>query len=169
MANNASLLGIGDINSDAKGSGARYNATKPDMSLVPLTLLARSLHVASDKFSNQARDALFELGTYQKDQTTESPLFGILTFLGNDGWEECARVFSYGQKKYAAWNWAKGMNWSIPLACTARHLMAMTTGELCDKESGLPHRGHVYCNIVMLLTYRNNYPEGNDLPKEGLL
>jgi pantoate kinase len=31
--------GIGDVNSDAKGSGARFNAGKPDLSLIPLHLL----------------------------------------------------------------------------------------------------------------------------------
>jgi len=30
--------------------------------------------------------------------------------------EDEARVWMYGKQKYAAWNWAKGMEWSIPLA-----------------------------------------------------
>jgi hypothetical protein len=32
-------IGIGDVNSDAKGSGARFNTGKPDLSLIPLHLL----------------------------------------------------------------------------------------------------------------------------------
>lgn len=30
---------VGDVNSDARGSGARFNAGKPDFSLIPMTLL----------------------------------------------------------------------------------------------------------------------------------
>lgn len=168
-ANDAMAI-IGDVNSSAKGSGARFNDGKPNMFLVPLTLVAQSLH-PSENTLNDTSQALHQLGCYQANCGTEAYLWNVLSALGVDGygWEECARVFSYGQKKYAAWNWAKGMPWSVPLACAARHLMAMCAGELIDKESGLPHRGHVFCNIVMLLTYRKNYPEGNDLPTPGLL
>lgn len=31
------------------------------------------------------------------------------------------RVFMYGKLKYAEWNWAKGMKWSIPMDCLLRH------------------------------------------------
>lgn len=31
--------GVGDVNSTEKGSGARYNANKPDLSLIPLVTL----------------------------------------------------------------------------------------------------------------------------------
>ena len=110
------IQGIGDVNSTAKGSGARYNNGKPDLSLVPLW-----------------------------------------------AFDDCARVFEYGKKKYAAWNWAKGMPWSVPLACALRHLGAIQRGEVDDPESNLPHLGHVMCNIVMLAHYAKYYPEGNDL------
>lgn len=67
-----------------------------------------------------------------------------------------------------AWNWAKGMAWSVPIACAARHLMAMLAGEVLDAESKLPHRGHVFCNLVMLFTYASTFVEGDDRPK-GML
>jgi hypothetical protein len=79
--------------------------------------------------------------------------------------EECAAVFDYGSRKYASWNWVKGMKWSIPIDCALRHARALWVGnEENDPESGLPHRGHIMCNIVMLLHYRQYFPEGNDLP-----
>lgn len=161
--------GIGDINSDAKGSGARFNNGKPDLSLIPLTTLGASLDRPHDVMGGPGM-ALFSLGDYQRTQDTKF-LFDVLDCLGlgRDGWEECAHVFAYGKRKYAAWNWAKGMPWSVPLACAARHLLAMTAGEETDPESGLPHRGHVFCNIVMLLQYAKTYTEGNDLPPKGLL
>jgi hypothetical protein len=45
----------------------------------------------------------------------------------------------------------------------------MIRGEDIDPESGEPHRGHVFCNVVMLLQYTKTYTEGNDLPPKGML
>ena len=111
------IEGIGDINSKEKGSGARYNSDKPDMSLIPLWTL-----------------------------------------------EDEARVWDYGTKKYNAWNWAKGMPWSVPYACAMRHLAAWQRGEDIDPESGQPHLAHVMCNIRMLTLYATTYKEGDDRP-----
>ena len=114
--------GIGDVNSDAKGSGARYNDGKADISLIPLCTL-----------------------------------------------EDEARVWMYGKQKYAAWNWAKGMNWSVPLACAMRHIAAWQRGEELDAESGLPHLAHAMCNLRMLTLYSKTYPEGDDRPPKELM
>jgi len=116
------LQGIGDVNSDAKGSGARYNTGKADLSLIPLCTL-----------------------------------------------EEEAHVWAYGKKKYAAWNWAKGMDWSVPLGCALRHLSSWQRGEDIDPESGQPHLAHVMCNIRMLMLYAKTYPEGDDRPPKELM
>lgn len=114
--------GIGDVNSNAKGSGARFNAGKPDYSLIPMHTL-----------------------------------------------EDEARVWMYGAQKYAAWNWAKGMPWSVPFACAMRHLAAWQRGEDTDPESGLPHLAHVMCNLRMLTLYSKTYPEGDDRPPKELM
>jgi len=116
------VKGIGDVNSNEKGSGARYNGNKPDMSLIPLWTL-----------------------------------------------EEEAKVWDYGTKKYNAWNWAKGMPWSVPYACAMRHLSAWQRGEEIDPESGQPHLAHVMCNIRMLTLYATTYPEGDDRPPKELM
>jgi len=115
------LQTVGDINSNEKGSGARYNKGKPDFSLIPLVTLADE-----------------------------------------------AQVWMYGKEKYAAWNWAKGMPWSVPYASAMRHLMAWQSGEENDPESGLPHIAHAMCNLRMLTLYSKNYLEGDDRPKEYL-
>jgi hypothetical protein len=163
---------IGDVNSDAKGSGARFNAGKPSYDLVPLQMVADYLiHVAGwHAASGDVIRALETLGRFQSRRGEDHDnLLNCLRELGPGGWDECARVFEYGRAKYAAWNWAKGMNWSIPIACAARHLLAMHRGEVIDPESGLPHRGHVFCNIVMLYTFGGTYIEGDDRPAKGLL
>ena len=79
---------------------------------------------------------------------------------------DTARVFTYGSKKYASWNWAKGANWSIPFASLIRHSCAWFKGERVDSESGLPHTAHMIANILMMIHYENYYPEGDDRPKE---
>lgn len=114
-------MSIGDVNSNLKGSGARYNNEKPDYSLIPLVTMVDE-----------------------------------------------ARVWMYGKRKYAAWNWAKGMPWSVPYASLLRHLAAWQRGEENDPESGLPHLAHAMCNLRMLTLYAMTYPEGDDRPKEWL-
>jgi hypothetical protein len=79
-----------------------------------------------------------------------------------------ARVWEYGKKKYAEWNWVKGMDWSIPFACALRHLAAWQRGEDNDKESGLPHIAHAMCNLRMLTLYKDVYPEGDNRPVKEL-
>lgn len=112
---------VGDVNSQEKGSGARFNGGKPDFSLIPLVTL-----------------------------------------------EDEARVWTFGRGKYAAWNWTKGMDWSIPFACAMRHMAAWQRGEECDAESGLPHLAHAMCNLRMLTLYAKTYPQGDDRPVKEL-
>lgn len=114
-------MSIGDVNSNEKGSGARYNSGKPDFSLLPMNTL-----------------------------------------------EDEVRVWMYGAQKYASWNWAKGMPWSVPFACLMRHMSAWQRGEENDPESGLPHLAHAMCNLRMLALYAKTYQEGDDRPKEWL-
>lgn len=162
------LAGIGDVNSTERGSGARYNTGKVPYELIPLRMLAVSIGTFDGGISHVASNALMALGEFQ-ERDPECSLNDIFEILGFDGWEECARVFDYGRRKYAEWNWAKGMKWSVPLACAARHLIAMINGEDIDPESGLPHRGHVFCNVVMLLVYMGTFVEGDDRPAAGML
>jgi hypothetical protein len=114
-------MSVGDVNSNAKGTGARYNDNKPDLSLIPFCTL-----------------------------------------------EDEAKVWMYGKAKYAAWNWTKGMDWSIPFACMMRHMAAWQRGEHLDAESGLPHLAHAMCNLRMLTLYSKIYVEGDDRPMQQL-
>jgi hypothetical protein len=82
--------------------------------------------------------------------------------------EDEARVWMYGRQKYAAWNWTKGMAWSVPFACAMRHMAAWQRGEECDPESGLPHLAHAMCNLRMLTLYSKTFPQGDDRPVKEL-
>lgn len=161
--------GIGDIHSTAKGSGARYNNGKPDLSLIPLGMLAAYYGAGLPDDTPSIPVMVLEcLGQFQAVHDAEA-LDLAFAILGDKAWEEGAHVFSYGKRKYAAWNWAKGMPWSVPLACAARHCVDILEGEELDPESKRPHIGHVQCNLIMLRQYVSTFPEGNDLPPVGLL
>lgn len=155
---------VGDINSNEKGSGARFNAGKPDFSLIPLNYLVQTFK-GTDSDSPSPILTPLDLavkcvGEFQMGGNAED-LNEAMQYL-SQYLEECAHVFEYGKKKYAAWNWAKGMAWSIPIACICRHYMKIIDGETVDAESGQPHEGHILCNIVMLKWYIDHYQEGDD-------
>lgn len=79
--------------------------------------------------------------------------------------DEVVGAWEHGERKYKAWNWAKGMPWSVPYACIMRHLVAFWwKGERDDPESGYHHLAHVMCNVMMLLHYERGWPEGDDRP-----
>lgn len=159
--------GIGDVNSNEKGSGARFNAGKVALELIPLRIIADHFAMYSAAEYHGAIDALQYLAEYQEGGKRECLHYAIRAI--GASWTECAAVFVYGRKKYAAWNWAKGMPWSVPIACAARHLVnGILAGEEIDKESGQTHRGCFLCNIVMLLTYEFTYREGDDRPTQWL-
>lgn len=160
---------VGDLASTAKGSGARFNAGKPAFELVPLRLVAESYRRCGrmTKAQENIVEAMFRLADFQ--ERGKDNLLSIAILLGIESWDDCAKAFDYGQGKYVAWNWAKGMPWSVPIACAARHLLAMLRGEVDDLESKVAHRGHVMCNIVMLVTYERTFPEGDDRAPAGYL
>lgn len=170
-------MSIGDINSTARGSGARFNDGKAPVELYPIRMLAewadatRGIGPRSGPAVEQAIWLLYALATFQ-ERVHEEPRAGLeiaLRQLKSEDILAGARVFGYGRKKYAAWNWAKGMPWSVPLACAVRHLLRIIDGEDLDAESGEPHIGHVTCNVTMLWAYADTFREGDDRPAAGLL
>lgn len=159
---------VGDINSDARGSGARANTGKPPLELLPLLQLA-------PLFPQSVRNAVTALGHFQArspladEAALRQALIDTAKAAGLSMAElmvSAAHVLDYGRGKYAAFNWAKGMPWSVCIGCAARHLilhMAENPNSV-DEESGELHAGHVACNILFLLQYMKTYPEGDDRP-----
>jgi hypothetical protein len=152
---------IGDVNSTERGSGARFNDGKPDLSLIPPLLLPC-------REDPEHMQLLLGLDTFMFHGDNEQ-LWNWMDEAMFNNYELCAKVFEYGKRKYAAWNWAKGMAWSVPVACLLRHAHALYYNhEENDPESGLPHIGHILCNLVMLRHFVRYFREGNDLPYKVL-
>jgi hypothetical protein len=154
-------MAVGDINSNAKGSGARANGDKVPMDLIPVSVWRNKWRVAMTQSvdSSQLLDIMYALEKWQEGEY--KPLDKVLSFNCLEG---ACRVFAYGAGKYAAWNWAKGMAWSVPLGCALRHMQSVLDGEFIDDESGLPHIDHVFSNLVMLDYFETHYTEGDDRP-----
>ncbi len=62
-------------------------------------------------------------------------------------------VLTFGAKKYAPYNWTKGIKYSKIIAAMKRHLLAIESGEDRDQESGLLHADHIACNAAFLQTF----------------
>lgn len=80
---------------------------------------------------------------------------------------EIAKVLTFGAKKYASWNWSKGLLYTRILAAIFRHLMAYLSGENLDPESGLSHIAHIACNCMFLLHFEKFRPDLDDREKKA--
>lgn len=63
------------------------------------------------------------------------------------------KVFTYGERKYHAYNYktGDGLDWDRPFSACQRHLMAWVDGEDKDRESGYSHLDHAGACIMMLI------------------
>ena len=76
--------------------------------------------------------------------------------------DEIAKVFTFGAKKYGAFNWEKGMSWVSILNSLKRHINAFERCDDYDIESQELHLAHAGCNIMMILDYYHSNPEYDD-------
>lgn len=178
-------MGLGDIESNERGSGARYNDGKIPYELISWSPMALALDIRPTReeplgvpHKSHVRWALVLLGEFQSGGGVDS-LAGVLHQVSHAAgmsmpelYAETARVLEYGKRKYAEFNWAKGMSWQSVIACAARHLLGTPDvpgmwddPKGLDPESGLMHAGHVACNVMFLLQFMRSYPEGDDRPK----
>ena len=59
-------------------------------------------------------------------------------------------VLEFGAKKYAPYNWMKGLKYTEVCESLLRHTHAFLEGEDNDNESKLSHVGHILCNGLFL-------------------
>ncbi len=162
------IVVIGDLNSDEKGSGARMNADKTAVELIPVRTWRKLFGHQVSRMAGGCQGHLYTLldivealADFQEGKRGGSWLLRAAPSIWFD---DAIDVFVYGAKKYKQWNWLKGQAWSVPTASAIRHARAVFNGEIIDQESGLVHTGHFMCNIIMLATFYDTYPEGNDFP-----
>jgi hypothetical protein len=156
------IVTVGDLESDAKGSGARKNAGKPQLDLVPVCFW-RSHWGTRLKGHAHLSHVLYCVDLWQ--QGCDGYLEQVWKDVDPHDMAGMVRVLEFGAKKYKAWNWAKGMPWSVPTGCILRHAQKIVIdGEMVDEESGESHFAHILCNVMMLQYYLDAYPDGDDRP-----
>jgi len=65
---------------------------------------------------------------------------------------EGARAMAVGAAKYGAYNWrSTRVTMSVYLDAMKRHYLALLDGEDFDRESGVPHFGHIIANAAIAL------------------
>lgn len=176
---------VGDLDSSARGSGARKNAGKPQWWQLPVFALegmSTIYHVAAapgiilnDVIADIARWQRLKLRPEDSATVLNCAISRLMYLLADEqkilhgkrqiplrALESTVRVLEFGAVKYKPGNWAKGMPWSVCFSCAISHLFAATQGELNDQESGLSHLAHAMCNLLFLKSYEKLFPEGDD-------
>lgn len=159
---NKTAKGIGDLTSQKQGTAARFNAGKPQLEYIPAHVLCDYLAVSPQSEVAGALNTMVALADFEIRKIGPEGI--LLTIPEEHRFAGTCAQFAYGAKKYAPWNWAKGMAWSAVIASMKRHLLAIAHGESLDDESGVNHWGGVGCNAVMLTHYYTYYPQGDDRP-----
>lgn len=173
-------MATGDLSSKEMGSGARANGNKPKWELMSfsqiylLMLDENATLMLADVIEDQ--DMFAHLAGFQAGETVAMDLLRAsvaynwakqggpdkVTLLSS--LENVIRVWDFGLRKYAPFNWAKGMNWQTCFGCIARHVKYHYECSDIDDESGELHSAHVVCNAMMLMHYEQYWKEGDDRP-----
>lgn len=64
-----------------------------------------------------------------------------------------AEVLAFGARKYAPWNWSKGLEWADAARAAIGHLYAFLDREDLDPESRLSHVAHARAETGFLLEF----------------
>ena len=75
---------------------------------------------------------------------------------------EVAKVMTYGETKYDAYNWMNGFKWTIVADAIERHLVPFLCGEDIDSESKFHHLAHLAATAMMTLENCYLHPELDD-------
>lgn len=89
-----------------------------------------------------------------------------LAFIPSNAIFGIGQAFEYGSKKYADWNYKKGLSATRLSSALLRHLFQWLGGEDLDKESGLSHLYHAGACICMLIDAVERIPALDDRYKK---
>lgn len=152
-------MAVGDIDSNAAGTAARANGNKQAMDLIPVSFWLNQWK-NSENMDIEIWDMLEALDSWQKGNDS-----ALLDWLGEtQDISQAIPVLVFGCKKYKAWNWAKGMPYSVSLGSLLRHTQAILNHDMIDSESGEDHWSHILCNIMFICYHTYNFPELDDRP-----
>lgn len=70
--------------------------------------------------------------------------------IGQDAAMAAAHVLAFGAKKYSPGGWERGIEFTRIVSAGLRHALEYGTD---DPESGLPHAGHLACNLIFAATF----------------
>lgn len=70
-----------------------------------------------------------------------------------DALQEVVKVLQFGERKYAARNWEKGMAWHRLIRAAIGHTIEFARGRNKDPESNLHPLAHAACCILFLIAY----------------
>ena len=152
-------VAVGDLDSDAKGSGARKNAGKLSMELAPASWWVTYFN-ANYSYDSEVGPIMYALAGWHERGSG----FDMWVDMDFKQVQDMLDVLEMGAEKYRPWNWAKGMKWSVCVGCILRHIHAHLSGEEFDEESGLRHIAHAHANAMFLNYFYYHYPEGDDRP-----
>jgi hypothetical protein len=79
-----------------------------------------------------------------------------------DSLEPMVRVLMFGEKKYSAFNWAKGLKRTEVMESLLRHAHAYLEGQDNDVETKINHIGHIMCNGMFLAYMHKHRPDLDD-------
>jgi len=75
-----------------------------------------------------------------------------------------AEILAFGESKYGARNWEKGMAWHRPYRACLGHLFDWWSGKNLDDETGKSHLWHAACCVMFLVTYEERNTGKDDRP-----
>lgn len=79
--------------------------------------------------------------------------------------EPLVRVLEFGENKYGAFNWKKGLDKKEILESAMRHLIKLMSDIPLDEETKLKHEGHIMSNMMFYSYF--NLKEEKDKVNEG--
>lgn len=114
---------------------------------------------------------VFEIPDDLRDELGASIITGAeLMKLGANAVEE-AITAKWPIQRNGADQWKDGMPITEIAESLQRHLYAFLDGEDNDPESGLPHIGHMMCNIMFLsynILFNNHYDDRKNIKKKDI-